>query len=248
MTDTTVTAKPAPAQGIGSTTVSTGYLDPTELSKWLVGLLAASIVLNVIAVGSGVAEYSLLTRIQAGDIPDDSLRTSLAQASDTCQQLIGIAQIILFAVTSIVFARWIMWANYNVRQLGAKDLQFTPGWAVGWYFIPIANLFKPYQAMAEIWCAAQSPESWPTIARGALLRSWWALILIDGLVTNAATRIALSANTIEQIIFGSGLMIFSDAISTATCWVALQLVRQITAFQSQSFRRLTGAVTPEAAA
>jgi hypothetical protein len=83
---------------------------------------------------------------------------------------------------------------------------------------------------------------------GALLRSWWALILIDGLVTNAATRIALSANTIEQIIFGSGLMIFSDAISTATCWVALQLVRQITAFQSQSFRRLTGAVTPEAAA
>ena len=54
-------------------------------------------------------------------------------------------------------------ANYNARQLGAADMRFTPGWAVGWHFIPIAWFWKPYQAMTEIWRASVNAR--PTGAR-----------------------------------------------------------------------------------
>ena len=51
-------------------------------------------------------------------------------------------------------------------------MDFTPGWAVGWNFIPIANLWKPYQAIKEIWVTSagehltRHPPPWYMLA-------WW---------------------------------------------------------------------------
>ena len=62
--------------------------------------------------------------------------------------------------TGILVLTWIHRANHNARQLGADDMRFTPGWAVGWYFVPIAWFWKPYQAMKEIWLASANPSDW----------------------------------------------------------------------------------------
>ena len=48
-------------------------------------------------------------------------------------------------------AIWIYRSNYIVRYLGAKEMKFTPGWSIGWYFIPIVCFWKPYQALKEIY-------------------------------------------------------------------------------------------------
>ena len=34
---------------------------------------------------------------------------------------------------------------------GAGGLRYTPGWAVGWLFVPFANLVVPYFVFTEIW-------------------------------------------------------------------------------------------------
>ena len=46
---------------------------------------------------------------------------------------------------------WTHRAARNLPALGAQRLQYTPGWAVGWFFIPLANLVMPYFVGAEIW-------------------------------------------------------------------------------------------------
>jgi hypothetical protein len=71
------------------------------------------------------------------------------------QGIIAILQLVNLVVLIVLFCIWIYRANSNARQLGATDMQFSPGWSVGWYFIPIANLWKPYQAMCEIWRASR---------------------------------------------------------------------------------------------
>ena len=73
----------------------------------------------------------------------------------------------------ILFLMWVYRANYNVRCLGARDLRFTPGWSVGWFFVPIANLWKSYQVMKEIWQASINVVDWQSQRIGSLLLCWY---------------------------------------------------------------------------
>jgi len=71
---------------------------------------------------------------------------------------IGLGLLGIQLTTSILFLMWIYRANSNARQLGAQGMKFSPGWSVGFYFIPILWFWKPYQAMKEIWQASKAPS------------------------------------------------------------------------------------------
>jgi Domain of unknown function (DUF4328) len=62
--------------------------------------------------------------------------------------------------------------------LQVEGISNIPGWAVGCYFVPIANLFRPYIEMQEIWCASDPeqldrPRSWQKCPPTNLIRFWW---------------------------------------------------------------------------
>ena len=70
-------------------------------------------------------------------------------------------------------------------------MAFTPGWVVGWYFIPIAWFWKPYQAMREIWQASVSPADWKQQVGSPLLVWWWALWILTTWVWFPVQEVAL---------------------------------------------------------
>ena len=139
----------------------------------------------------------------------------------------------------VVFCVWIHRANYNARQLGAADMTFTPGWAVGWYFIPIANLWKPYQAMKEIWKASANPAHWQDQPRGSILPAWWTFFLISNFLGNASFRLSLRATTLSELITASSISIANDVVDIIASLIALGLVRQI--HRMQMSHRMSGA-------
>jgi len=68
---------------------------------------------------------------------------------------------------------WIHRATGNLRVFTDSRMRSSANWAVGWYFIPIACLFKPYESMMDIWLASHGDEPrqvWP-------VRLWWAAAL-----------------------------------------------------------------------
>lgn len=72
-------------------------------------------------------------------------------------------------VIAIVWLIWQHRAQKNLEGLGATWLRFTPGWAVGWWFVPFANLVKPFQTMRELWKASGDPYGWQTLPTTGLL-------------------------------------------------------------------------------
>jgi len=212
-----------------------GFRDPTALTRWLRILLWTSLGLGVLSVGSGLLELKLLHELQDGA----TLPPGAAGANDLRQQVIGGVRFILLISTIVVFAIWIYRANYNARQLGAAGMQFTPGWSVGWYFIPVANLWKPYQAMKEIWKASAAPAHWQEQPRGAILPWWWFLFIVSNLLSNIAFRLMLSAKTLSEIIAASTMNTVSDTVDIVNTAVALVLVGQI--FRMQMANRAAGA-------
>jgi hypothetical protein len=104
----------------------------------------------------------------------------------------------------MVFAAWILvslWihrAATNLRGLGRFGMTFTPGWCVGWYFVPIAMWWMPVLAMSEIWRASdpQCPgSSWSASgSRTPLLPLWWTAWIVASLLSgrHALNRLGLS--------------------------------------------------------
>src|SRR5262245_32035959 len=141
---------------------------PFQDINGLTGFLKVLLVLGVVlAVASGFSSF-----LQADLLSSRNFTEAEAEANDSRQLAIGLAHLGLYLVTVIVFARWIIRANKNVRALGAVGLPTTPGWAVGYVFVPILHFWKPYQAMKDLWRASHSPTSWATTAAGAILPAW----------------------------------------------------------------------------
>lgn len=174
-----------------------GVRDPSRLSRWTAGFLYAEMFISVLAVVSGFLEFQFIRDVGTGAYATDEALIAAASANDTRQIMVGLVQFTILIASAVLVLIWIHRAAFNVRQLGATGLRFKPGWCVGWYFIPIANLWKPYQAMKEIWRATSDPSNWQDEPRSALLPWWWLFWLLYAFAGQAAVRASLRAEELN---------------------------------------------------
>jgi hypothetical protein len=208
---------------------SRDYRDPRTLTTWVKGLLILSLVIDLVATGSGAMEFALLQSISDGSAEGDV--NTLASANDARQQTIGFAQFAIYVITGIVFLVWIYRANRNARALGAEGMQFTPGWSVGWYFVPIMSLWKPFQAMREIWQASAAPGNWRTVQAPPLLGWWWTLYLGNQILSQIAYHLSDNVDSMNSAMAASLVMTASSVTGLPLDIVGMLLVGKIAANQ-----------------
>src|SRR5262245_4681290 len=208
---------PPPDVGYGP-----GVLPPPRPLRRTSGLATAVVAL----LGTQIA--LIVAEIIARFVQADQLRTFQSTGLVTQQQLdradgwvSGTAGLggLVFVATVVVWCVWQHHAQANAVVLSGGGLRFTPGWAVGWWFIPIANLWKPFQTVRELWKASHG-GGWRTVATWSLLGWWWATWLIGSL------NIQLGSNTRIGILFGSSSSIEQVSVAEAISedrWRALWL-------------------------
>ena len=200
-------------------------------------LLMINIAVTAVAVFAGTYEYHTYIDLPPGvDINETILLSEVVAA------IVGLIQLVLFIILGITFLRWIYRANSNLGALSGHPMSFTPGWSVGWYFIPIACLFKPYQAMKEIWERSHKNQS----VTSSILGLWWAFWLISNFLGELAFKAVWGAESATE--YGSSTLIYivSDGIDVVLDIVALMLVTQIGNAYSKNYsqqRTSTGAHT-----
>lgn len=123
---------------------------------------------------------SLLPQFEAGTVG-----AAEADAFDAMNLKIAIGLIATFVIVAIMFLVWVHRANRNLHALEVREVEYTPGWAVGSWFIPILNIFRPYAIMREIWRGSRSPSN--SAAEGhasvpASLGVWWGAWLVAGVL------------------------------------------------------------------
>jgi hypothetical protein len=206
------------------------FNDPTWLT-WVTRVcLIASAVISGATIAVTMQQYALLKSAETGQMSlDDVYDQTLIQLG-----LVGLPQLIV-AVASIVFiAMWVYRVAWNARVFaGARNMDFTPGWSVGWYFVPFANLWKPYQAMKEVWRASANPSQMDRTGVSWWLPLWWLLWLANNIVSNYATRTSWRADTISEEINAALASITADAINIPLCLVFLLIVNRVFRMQWQ---------------
>ncbi len=207
------------------------FIDSEALTKWVRWFLYIQILMAIISLISGNMEYQLLSDYENGVYTLQEQAVADGEVNDTRQGIIGIVYLAVFIISGIIILKWIYRANYNARQLGAKDMKFTPGWSVGWYFIPIFWLWKPYQAMKEIWKANNNPSDWGNAEVSAVLPWWWFFWLVNGVLGQAVMRMSLRAKEIPELKSVNIVYQASDMASIILALITLALVNGI--YQAQ---------------
>lgn len=203
---------------------SRNFKDPTLITKFLIYIIYINIILAVASLISDAIELQFILQVKNNFFASVPQLTEAAESNDTRQAIVGMFQALLGLPCSILLLIWIYRASHNTRALGADDMSFTPGWSVGWYFIPVFNFWKPYQAMKEIWKASSAPDSWKSIKTSTLLYWWWTLWIIYILTAQVASQLVTYGTEINTFLTANILTILCNATSIPLFLVFLKIV------------------------
>ena len=203
---------------------------------------------SVVAVVFDVAERSLLARVGSGE----PVTGGELSASEDRQAAIALVQWGLWILTAIFFIAWLHRAYKNLRPLGIELLRYGPGWAIGAWFVPILNLFRPKQIVNDVWRGSDPKLAdrvgWIDGPVPFVFAVWWAAYLADSLVGTVAGRILLDADTTEDYELSSAVYIAADSLTALAGILAIVVVDMTTARQAARVAAVGGEDHPGARA
>jgi hypothetical protein len=153
--------------------------------------------------------------------------------------LVSLVFFVSYLVYRIIFLRWTFLAYRNLDSFEAAGLETTAGWAIGWFFVPVVNFYRPYLIFHELWKAgAPSVDSrdevaWQLVPSSPLIGWWWSAVMIDMFLPGMLSRVLTNGLTsVASTTLGLTLSFASISFSIA---VALAISRR----QEAKARELT---------
>jgi hypothetical protein len=178
------------------------FQDPTVLSRWATAALCAYI-----------AARALL-----------ALRLLVVNPGAQPVHLFNFLYWVSLILCPLLILPWIYRTNANGHRF-SREISISPGWAVGWFFIPVANLVMPFRGVNETWKASQRAAGRPEAARSAPVRWWWGLWLAGNVATNVA--VVTGADTSYAGPFAHFFNLVAAALGIAGSLVLIQLMSRL---------------------
>ncbi|NDP28648.1 MAG: DUF4328 domain-containing protein [Flavobacterium sp.] len=202
-------------------------LKPNEQrSQNAILLIWIALGLNGISIVSSYFQYDLLQTVANGG----EIATELVTSNDNREQAIGIVQIIVFIISAITFIQWFRRAYFNLH-LRVNHLSHSEGWAAGCWFVPIVNLFRPYQIMKELF-----QETHLFLKRNEVhtkehlsmpsLSLWWTFWIIDRFFGQFVFKYAMKANSIEELTTTTIAQIISSGIGIVLAIITVNIISE----------------------
>lgn len=128
-----------------------------------------------------LVRYSLYAQIAIAIL--SIMLGGLGDSDEQRNRVAAIFYIVITVISGVLILWWIYRVSDNAHRLGATDMDFSPAWSIGYYFIPIYNIRQPYLAMVDIWKASKNPHHWRTQSRPLILLVWWLVWLLPAIVS-----------------------------------------------------------------
>lgn len=192
------------------------------LKAVLVSMLVFDALLYVI--NTGVLNYMDMQQYE--DV--SYLATDETSELDGIIATLGIVHGALKIGLIVIFAIWINRSCKNAWLLDPPRMTTTPGWSVGYFFIPILLLWKPYGAMKQIRSASYGKDH----PLKAVLPLWWTFWLITMFIAIYTFRLDSSAD-LDDYLTACKLDLVATPLNVILNYLAITLVTGITLAQQR---------------
>lgn len=229
-----------PAHTPAGLTASDPFVSAHTRAMVVVALFVAYIVVGVSAVAAKIMQFVLPPLVLASAEGEQEQFT----LGDLIQFLIALATLFVFISLVIAFLVWLHRAAKNLPALGNQKsrVEYTPGWAVGTFFVPFANLVLPYRAVKEIWVKSDpsvrtedqlmfAPSSAPP-----LLLGWWITWIASNILARVSWRAQSRPPGTESFVAFVDLL--SDLLAIVAAALGIMVVRGIDRRQAERARHV----------
>lgn len=190
-------------------------------------------VADLLAVAAGLNIRRVL-----GNGPENDFATyddAEATLADNLYGSAGALQGVMTLATGIVFILWFRRLRMNAEVFDPSVQPMSPGWSIGAWFIPFANLVLPRRIAGGIWTASAqtNPDgSWRTVPATAM-NQWWGAWVCSLAFSWVTSRQYMRAEKTQEIIDAAGLVMASDALDIVAAVFAILFVRKLTRMQGE---------------
>ena len=208
-------------------------LDNSQRIRYAILLQWIVVGASLLALAARVAEYRMLKKIAAGvRVPQKEI-----EASDWWQQAIGGVQLVLILMAFIALVLWAHRAYANLHRLNQTPRPRHSEGAAGWgWFVPIMNLWYPYQVLKDLWMLTQryaQPDEAPRYERdNSLIGGWWALRIFT-IFASRGIRAPADGDTMAQIFTYVQLTMGMSVLYIWYAVATIYLLRRFHTFEEQ---------------
>jgi len=203
-------------------------------------MLGASVMMSLAVIAAELLLYfNLDSSPQLQDLEEE------VNVFEVFMGLLGIGEILVHVLTVIAFCMWFYRAYKNLKLWKITGLKYSPGWAVGYFFIPFLNLFRPYQIAQEIWKASDPQVSvragsqWRDNKGSNVIGAWWASWIFANIIGQIAFRMSMSQRSTMADQKASILAeVISESVSILAGAVAALMILKIQSRQSQKLESI----------
>ena len=224
---------------------------PPRMMRGIGGLAASLTVIlwiTVAVAAFGVFAYANRVSV-ASDILDFDFEAGgfgelvdLQERADDADSFVGMAAAFMLLCSIAIIVLLVIWmwrVAKNAELSGRVQPRFGPGWTIGGWFIPFANLVIPVLVMQDLWRASdptvrRGDPDWRRRAGSALVGWWWVLHIV------AATRFvgggdANSRNELESLRSRDAVAAGGSLVAIAAAVLLILVVRRISRRQEALF-------------
>jgi small-conductance mechanosensitive channel len=195
-------------------------LEPNgQRAQKAITLLWIVLGLEIVMLISGYLQYSLLWAIAGGD----EVSAETLNENDLRETIIAIIYFIAYIVSTVTFLLWFKRAYSNLHKK-VTGLPYTAGWAVGSWFVPIINLYRPYIIMKKLYCETKKLVNNETLSTRSL-GWWWAFWLIGGFINNIGLRYSLKVETVEELMASTTISMIGNIIGIPLALITIKVVK-----------------------
>ena len=160
-------------------------------------LLIAGAVLAVISLFAEVLSLAFPLLGENQDIGDNPIGAALVLLIF----LLAVLELLIYVATVVFFCVWLYRAADNLVAFNPwSRSEYSPGWAVGSFFVPFVNLVVPYRAVREVWQKSATPDDLLLSTPGppASFPIWWLFWLLASFAGNISMRASFNENVPER--------------------------------------------------
>ncbi|MEO8685001.1 MAG: DUF4328 domain-containing protein [Devosia sp.] len=202
--------QPAPSPTLPSRVYDNGGLGRAVCIALGIGMFVSLISSGIIFKASGAqAKYDMAMLLESEAVVNTTL--------------------IIASVTAILFLIWLYRQTSNVWARKGRQ-SITPGWAIGWWFVPIMWFFKPLEAVLNVYDGVGAPQKdrW-------IVYLWWTLFW--GSLVYVALSMGYLQQRIDTLDRAQSYAMWSAiyyAIDAGTAYALLNIVKSIGAMDKNS--------------
>jgi hypothetical protein len=144
----------------------------------------------------------------------------------------GCLYLLAFLICGVVCLRWIYRVNRNAHHWSDK-MTIGPKWNVGWFLVPIANLWTPFSGLRQTRGATIDPDNPDSAPVPDWMRLWWGLWIASTMVGNVTFRLSMAATTPRALIAVDWFYVFTLVIDVPLAVLFVRLLTDISDLQSR---------------